>query len=308
MKPYQLVYISGPGHSGSTLIDLLLNNSPEVQSLGEFHRLNLYARENIEPCTCGAKVAECPFWLSIEDQFIRDNSLHSDASPLKDYDVMVSPSDISYFNSIIQKISLVLGWSWLYTKIGDFVASKHFQAMQYSEQWYDAIHAYTGCKSLVESTKDARRLKLLYFQMRESFRVIYMVRDGRAVAASTMRREGKNMYEAVDEWIDYHRRIKFSMRGIPAEQVCYVKYEELCADPEHVLRHVFRFIGIHFTPSMLMLKKQEAHNIGGNPMRFRADEFRIRLDEKWRSQLDSADLNIFEQKGGKLNRSWGYMD
>ena len=68
-----LIYVGGSGRSGSTLLDLLLNNSSEVQSLGEVHRLNWYARTDKEPCTCGAPVFECPFWLQVQAEALHGN-------------------------------------------------------------------------------------------------------------------------------------------------------------------------------------------------------------------------------------------
>ena len=52
--------------------------------------------------------------------------------------------------------------------------------------------------------------------------------------------------------------------------------------------------------------RAERHNLGGNPMRKRADERSIRLDEAWRRSLDRAVLDTFERIAGRLNRGFGY--
>ena len=60
----QLVYITGRGHSGSTLPDLLLSAHCEVVSVGEAKCL---VTRPDEPCTCGAAtVFECPFWEKVD--------------------------------------------------------------------------------------------------------------------------------------------------------------------------------------------------------------------------------------------------
>ena len=63
--PEQLAFIGGSGRSGSTMLDLLLGNSPYVQSTGEIMRLSLYAR-TAQPCTCGALLQDCEFWSRVQ--------------------------------------------------------------------------------------------------------------------------------------------------------------------------------------------------------------------------------------------------
>ncbi len=67
-----------------------------------------------------------------------------------------------------------------------------------------------------------------------------------------------------------------------------------------------RFLCVPFSAQMLELRKQESHNIGGNPMRFRTGEQTIRLDERWREQLSADDLAIFDRRAGTWNRRLGY--
>jgi hypothetical protein len=62
--PIQVVYITGRGHSGSTLLDLLISAHPEVVSVGEAKCL---VTRPDEPCTCGAEnVFVCPFWERVD--------------------------------------------------------------------------------------------------------------------------------------------------------------------------------------------------------------------------------------------------
>ncbi len=47
------------------------------------------------------------------------------------------------------------------------------------------------------------------------------------------------------------------------------------------------------------------HHIIGNRMRL-ADESRLRLDERWRSDLAASDRQVIERIVGPLNASYGY--
>ena len=62
------VYLAGSGRSGSTLLDLLLNNSEYVQSLGEVHRLNMIAKSGQDVCMCGQPIMACPFWSKVQSE------------------------------------------------------------------------------------------------------------------------------------------------------------------------------------------------------------------------------------------------
>ena len=60
----KVVYITSRGHSGSTLLDLLLSSHDEVVSVGEAKCLVTRPQE---PCTCGAaSVWACPFWHRVD--------------------------------------------------------------------------------------------------------------------------------------------------------------------------------------------------------------------------------------------------
>ena len=80
----QLIYIASTGYSGTTLLDMLLNNHPEVSALGEVYLLSRYAKENSE-CTCGKVVNECGFWIKVENglkEYLQDPALTLSSFPL----------------------------------------------------------------------------------------------------------------------------------------------------------------------------------------------------------------------------------
>jgi hypothetical protein len=56
------VFIASLGHSGSTLLDLMLGSHPRLVSLGEVHATIARAAEKQNVCTCGKAAEECPIW------------------------------------------------------------------------------------------------------------------------------------------------------------------------------------------------------------------------------------------------------
>ncbi len=65
--------ISATGHSGSTLLDMLIGSHSECITLGEIHQLTLKAKG---VCACGAaNYKECSFWRDIDLRLQSDGGL-----------------------------------------------------------------------------------------------------------------------------------------------------------------------------------------------------------------------------------------
>ena len=62
-----VIVVLGSGHSGSTLLDLLLGTQPGLWSAGEVvQRPGIYRRPDAEEsCTCGRPIVDCSFWASV---------------------------------------------------------------------------------------------------------------------------------------------------------------------------------------------------------------------------------------------------
>lgn len=61
----KIVYIVGTGHSGSTLLDLLISSHESVSSVGEAKRFNPETAPTTS-CSCSVKrVWDCPYWLRV---------------------------------------------------------------------------------------------------------------------------------------------------------------------------------------------------------------------------------------------------
>lgn len=69
----RVIYIAGTSHSGSTLLDLMLNAHPAIFASGEVLKLNRQLkikdarRGTHAPCSCGApSLWECRFWPAVD--------------------------------------------------------------------------------------------------------------------------------------------------------------------------------------------------------------------------------------------------
>jgi len=70
-KPITIFYILSSGHSGSTLLDLMLGSHSAIESGGEvekyFDYLSVRSARPREKriCTCGKNAVDCPYWQQV---------------------------------------------------------------------------------------------------------------------------------------------------------------------------------------------------------------------------------------------------
>ncbi len=292
------------------MLDLMLGGSPFVTSLGEVHRLNSDAILNTAPCTCGQPILSCPFWNEVEEHVIANQSGSVTGRPLENMDMMIRKDDCRGLCNALERIVLLLGSQWIYEQWHRLLApAGHKQALVNSFIWYDAVRETSGRPVVVDSSKDARRLGLLYRHAQMTgadIRLVFLVRDGRGVAASAMRREGIPMATAAKQWAQVVRKTQLTLKSIGTDNYLTVKYEDLCTDTQNELERICAHLGIPYNPQMQVLDKSNAHIIGGNPMRFRKAETVIKRDEGWRKHLSANELREFKDIAGTEATLLGY--
>lgn len=386
VRPASLILIASAGHSGSTLLDLLIANHPSVSSAGEMNRLTLHAPDRV--CACGATVTKCAYWSQVRavisrnrnrKALIRWDECHTDIPPQRpmlSVPVGESPeltNDGPLPEAIRQALSaagLNLGggaavsragardfkWrltdpeanrTWVLrpvedrldvydetvkwkdpvrivpqplelalasglgpalrglrassTSVADFV-----RIGEHSWEVAEAMAAVSGRPFVVDSSKSPLRLKLLYMLHRDRVRIVQLVRDGRAVAASAMRRRDMSAAMAARIWKRDNQNLAVMLASVPARLKLRVQYEKLCENPAAEMSRIGDFLGLTFTNAMLTLGERPVHNIPGNPMLFNRSRRTITKDERWRRDLTDQDLSAFERAAGRVNRSFGY--
>jgi hypothetical protein len=122
-RGYRLVYVAGLGHSGTTLLDVLLASHSRAVGIGEAMRFSP-GRGLAMSCTCAAgEVWDCGFWRRVDERLAR-----AGAPGLREIDL--SSDDAERFRA-------------------------------HNVAFYDALYALTGCPVLVDSSKDLSRLARL---------------------------------------------------------------------------------------------------------------------------------------------------
>lgn len=317
----ELLYICGSGHSGSTLLDMLLGGHSQISSLGEAHRLYVSARKTSTPhlCACGRHVLQCEFWKKVSEELralrggIEGEALLSVVTTDPRYlDVTDDGQYLGTAHGARLRISANrIAMALRSRRLWHALAAVSSEVRLYrtiigdSLLLYEAVRRAWGTSVVVDSTKNAARLQGFAFEAPESVRVVYLVRDGRAVCHSRMRRERVSMEDSVRRWKREHWKLGMVLKSLAPHRIVTVRYEDLAREPESELRRTTALVGLKYEPEMLDLMRPR-HNLAGNPARFRVREEGIVLDERWRTEMTRADLELFQAAATDLNRSFGY--
>ena len=186
------------------------------------------------------------------------------------------------------------------------------------------LAAFSGKQILSISRIDKYRKYIVPDKMR--LKVIRLLRDGRAVTASYLRKYPERTYEdIVKQWVASSQQNDNWVSKCPPENKMVMRYEDLLENPSAWVGRVCDFLEIDFEEEMLDYWKVKHHIVDGNrgtlsfvqrhfgkgsepvDKRFyenqEPDSFR---DERWRSELSPSQRYLFERIGGALQKSYGY--
>ncbi len=296
------IYLVSTAHSGSTLIAFLLGNHPQIATVGELAGRTDYANY---PCSCGNLITDCPFWANIKGK-LKSKDISVD---LRDFDIFI---DHRRTYSSMDRIYN----HYFSVKQIDVIRDYFFSFNKKRTQWInDTINrglslaeAITECyrkDCFLDTTKDLYRLKHLINKLKSRLKVLYITRDCRGVMNSLVRKENQSDHNAIQWWLNSNKSIKRILRNYCSnEQFLQIKYEDLCVNTSEKLREIFQFVGV--SPEIPLYNSGDEHNhIIGNAMRKNYNG-EVRLDEKWKKELNIHQLSLFEKMAIDMNKRLGY--
>ena len=298
-----LGYIASPSYSGSTLLTFLLGTHPGISTVGEL-KGRLYGSLQVpERCSCGSSVAACPFWNQVA-QRVRQRGLPCELTDLGTY--FHAPGR-PLLDRLLRARVRGRGFEALRGAAIDLVPGGRDELQRLLERnrvLGEVVCELQGGPVLLDSSKDAVRLRFMLDAKLWDVRVIHLLRDGRGTANSFVKRDRFPMQRAARRWRSAHESFARVTAPLPAGRVHCLRYEDLAADPGKALRGVLAFLGLEPEGARFDFKQRE-HHVFGNPMRLR-DSSEIVLDESWRHELQPSELETFERIAGDLNRRFGY--
>ena len=305
------VYICSAGHSGSTLLDMLIGSHSKIESLGEITHLPKNLSLNTI-CGCGDPVKECDFWKGVLGDLGERLNIKMLSDPYS-FDlgyiaakVIVDKKHQTRVYNLSRKISHALLYVYYRYKIPlhFFVARKFKRSILNNIELYHSIRRTSGADMVVDSSKAYIKGLGIYLHNKEETRVVLLVRDGRGVFYSNIKR-GFDRKKSLSGWMNYYKRaLSLLDRYVDNGHMLLVKYEDLAKNTEQILRNISNFLEIEYESEMLDFSSKVHHITNGNNTRFKSSE--IKLDEAWKQGLSDSDLKYFNDHALQLNRRFGY--
>jgi hypothetical protein len=179
----RVIYIAGAAHSGSTLLDMMLNAHPAIMSVGEVLNLNRVRHSSKTgkvketKCSCGAVgLLQCAFWSSVNTRIKQTGG------------------------TTITRLDL----------------NEHLTA---NSLLFHAISDVSGKKFVVDSSKVPNRLQHLLLQEELKVYPIHLVRKPAGQIASVIKKHG--LAKSILYYEVVHARVRQMLKSVPHSLVRY---------------------------------------------------------------------------------------
>ena len=281
----KIIYIVGGGHSGSTLLSLLIGSSDNVFSLGEVYYFNSYNDPVSDPelfsvfknqCTCGEIFGECEFWSKVNKMFDK---------PV----------------TITRKISIFEFVKTIWNMISPFKDLFQFKLANGDDKYFfNAIETVVmdfnkKCDYLIDSSKDPRRLaRLKELVGVENIFVIHLIRDGRGYVASynsknkpRAREWGlkvENFFITGVKWMAINIITRMYLKKYQFQAI-QISYDLFCRNPQNYINVLNERLNLNISKQYIKkINNSVYHDIHGNWMRHKKIKA-IQYDGSWKKDL-----------------------
>lgn len=305
-QPVRLLFVAGLGRSGSTLLSLMLGQTPGFHAMGEVvHLWKRGLREN-GPCACGQAFLSCPFWTAVgKEAFGGWNQVDVDA-------ILAAQSAVERdrYLPLLLRPRLITRFAMDLASYTDTLG-----------RLYRAVQVVSGATVLVDSGKHVASVFVLRHVSSVDLRLVHLVRDSRGVAHSWTKLKrrsivGESEYmarwhpgQSAGRYLFYNALLHaLKMAG---QRQALIRYEDLVADPEPVLGRAVQLCDVGGRGFGFLDGRDaqlvENHQVGGNPMRFRTGRVSLVADETWRQDLPARYRRLVTLITWPLLVLYGYL-
>jgi hypothetical protein len=308
--PVQVLYVMGSGHSGSTLLDIMLGAHPEVLSTGELSSTRGSWIAN-RYCSCGRRVDECPFWSEVR----------------RNWAGRIGADDVEGYFALEGAFERRSRWPLLWWQRWN--PSARFKTYAtYTRALFQALREVGGKRVIVDSSKNPLRAFALSLMPGVDLHLVHLIRDGRGVMLSLMNKNRRqkekekagvikaarvrSVWRVAAFWIGVNLMSEWVRRRFGAGRSVRVCYEDLVADTKGALSGIGRLIDVDFAGVADAVSDgggiEIEHNIGGNRQVRMSGNLRLRPEAgEWKSRLSRKERLLSRALMGPLLRRYGYQ-
>ena len=274
------LYIGGWGRSGSTLLECMLAEVPEVVVLGEVNQLWERGLANDELCACSQPFSACPFWTAVGD------------AAFDGWDRIDLDRVLTLMDTVDRKRRLPRTTR---RRPPAPVAKELREYAGYYRRIYRAAAGLTDARTVVDSSKVVPTAMAMSHDPGIDLRVAHMVRDSRGVAYSWQKAVARpekggepmprlGLVDSTQNWVVHNMSVSgLRYRGVPVHRM---RYEDLVVDPTGVVRAMWGSLRLPGSAELPLtgpnaITLNGTHSVAGNPMRFRTGPTTLRPDTEW---------------------------
>jgi hypothetical protein len=326
--PVKVLKITGLGRSGSTILDVVLGNHPQIESVGEVMNLirtgwiSQESLRGIDPkrlrrrlCTCGKRLdvpnidtpsEACPFWSSVRREWVE----RTDGDSIETYPKLQN------------EFELKRRWPrLLYEKRRPSALFRSYARL--TRAFFESIRAVSGKPVIVDSSKSAAGAFALGMIPGIDLYLVHLVRDGRGVITSLRKsfekdlqagimwdHKGHPMWKTIVRWVVQNLASEWVCIQLGPKRTMRLRYEDFVADPKTALERIGSLIELDLTDVANAASSgkpmQVGHNIGGNRTK-KSGIITLRPDaEEWKTALSPTEQRLSWMLMGWLMRRYGY--
>lgn len=265
----KVLYVTGVGRSGTTLIEKLIAHNCNVHALGEVELIWARGMTEVSKCGCGEFVFDCEFWSKIitGKQVAEKSEVESSRKRLKSKYLSWLP-----FFGIIYDLKIV------------HRLAKNTVFYEKHKTIHDSISANINNKVFSDSSKHPFYVNILNDYHDQMF-IVHIKRDLAGYAYSMSKQKtGKevqvnmiksNFTLSILRWIRGNVRARLLSMKYP---YLFIDYKKFVTNPDAYYEKINRLIG-----SDNSNRGKAIHQIAGNPSRFEnVETIRLKEDRDWK--------------------------
>ena len=300
-----MLYIAGPGRSGSTILGNVLG---EIEGFFHGGELNFIWEHNLienRLCGCGAPFNRCEVWGSVFERAFGGMDgvdaremvrLQSSGTRTRHVPLMLSPRGRRALSSRLGKYTVRL------------------------ERLYRGVRESTESRVIVDSSKMPSYGYALGMAPGIDLYVVHLVRDPRAVAYAWLKEPRPdaderaymhrlNVVKSSLLWDAWNASSEMLWRGSTGRYI-RLRYEDFVAEPRRVVGEILDMLDEDAGQLPFVGDRDvefgAGHTVAGNPNRFRKGLVRLRRDDEWVSRMKSRDRTLVTLLTLPLLARYGY--
>ena len=323
----KVLYVVGVGRSGSTILDIVLGNHPDIQSTGEVTNLvrtGWISHESLRGieqekrrlplCTCGRRLDvpetqdACPFWSDVRREWL---------ARLDDRD------EIESYPTLQDAFERERRWPRLLYEARRGPSPQFLSYARLTRALFESVRAASGRPVVVDSSKPPVRAFALSMVPGVDLHAVHNVRDVRGYMA-TRRKTFQKDVKAGIEWDHqshpaWRSMVRWVYLNLQSEWVCSrlgpgrairLRHEDFAEDPEKALKEIGGLVSLDLSGLAQAASSRQVmrvgHNIGGSRIR-KSENLRVRTDAgEWKNALSTKEQWLSWALMGPLLHRYGY--